>query len=136
MIRGPGVWVPRWLVVLLTVIGALWFASRIFLSPAWLVQQLDAPDSSRSARLYRSVYMQHHFQVKVREGWLWQTAHYSQPLTDDLRVDLRERLRWSDDSQQVWLFVEGRPVWGFDFDQQRNLRTDELEAISFGESSP
>ncbi len=131
MVRGRGVWVPRWLLIVLVILVAFWFGARILVPPSWLVQQLDAPDSSRSARLHRSVYMQHHFVVRIRDGWFWRTAHYSQPLTDDLRIDLRERLRWSDDSQQVWLFVEGRPVWGFDFAEQRSMRSEELETLQF-----
>ncbi len=129
MVRGGGIYVPRWLVVIILVLVAIWFAARIFVPPAWLVQQLDAPDGTRSARLYRSVYMQHHFVVKVRTGWFWQTAHYSQPLPHDLRIDLGERLRWSEDSLRVWLTVEGAPVWGFDFERQRNLRGDELAGL-------
>lgn len=132
MIGGAGVWVPRWLVIVLVLGAAFWFGTRILLPPSWLVQQLDAPDGSRSARLYRSVYMQHHFRVKIRDGWFWKTAHFSPPLPDDLRVDLGERLRWSEDSRQVWLLVEGGPVWGFHFDRQRNLSSEELAALPRG----
>lgn len=129
MTRAAGIWVPRWVLVIGIGLMALWFGSRIFAPPSWLVQQLDAPDGSRSARLYRSVYLQHHFVVKVKEGWLWQTAHYSQPIAPDLRIDLEERLRWSEDSRRVWLLIEGTPVWGFDFERQRNMSKDELMRV-------
>jgi type IV secretory pathway VirB3-like protein len=125
LMRGEGVWIPRWVLTTLVLIVALWFAARIFLPPMWLVQQLDAPDGTRSARLYRSAYMKHHFVVKVRTGWFWQTAFYSQPLPDDLRLDLGERLRWSEDSRRVWLYMESAPVWGYDFERQQKLRLPE-----------
>ncbi len=128
LMRGEGVWVPRWVLVLLMGGLAIWFGARIFLPPNWLVQQLDAPDGERSARLLRSVHMDHHFVVKLKDGWMWQTAYYSQPVTNDLRVDLGERLRWSDDSQRVRLFMEGEPVWGFDFERERKMTREELHA--------
>ncbi len=129
LVRQDGLWVPRWVILLLLALLALWFAARIFVPPMWLVQQLDAPDSQRSARLYRSVYMRHHFVVKVKEGWFWQTAHYSPPLDDDLRIDLGERLRWSEDGEKVWLTVEGEPTWGYNFSRQRNMNPQELAEI-------
>jgi len=108
------------------LVALLWFAARIFAPPMWTVQRLDAPDGERSARLMRSVYIRHHFVVQLREGLLWQTAHYSQPITNDFRIDLGERLRWSEDSKRVWLMMEGAPVWGYDFGRQRKLEADEL----------
>ena len=128
-VRGEGIWVPRWVLTVLVLLIVLWLAARIFVPPMWTVQRLDAPNSERSARLMRSVYLKHHFVVQLREGYFWQTAHYSQPISEDFRVDLGERLRWSEDSQRVWLIVEGRPVWGFDFQRQRNMRPDELETL-------
>lgn len=133
LLRTDGVWVPRWLVVTLLVVLALWFAARIFVPPRWVVQQLDAPDGTRSARLLRSVYLQHHFIVQLQEGWFWQTAYYSDRLPADFRVDLGERLRWSEDSQRVWLTLQGEPVWGFDFKQQRNLPATQLEPTNENE---
>lgn len=131
MVRGSdGVLVPRWMLYLGGALLALWFAARIFVPPMWVVQQLDAPEGDRSARLMRSVYLRHHFVVKVREGWFWQTAFYSPPLPEDLRLDLRERLQWSPDGQKVWLRVEDEPVWGFDFERQRNMTGAELAQVS------
>jgi hypothetical protein len=127
LFRGDGVWVPRWVMVLCVLGLLLWFAARIFVPPMWTVQRLDAPDGSRSARLMRSVYIRHHFVVQVREGFFWQTAHYTQPIPADFRVDLEERLRWSPDSERVWLMMEGRPVWGYDFRARRNVRPDEWD---------
>lgn len=118
---GQGVWVPRWIITILVLGVLLWFAARIFVPPMWTVQRLDSPDGERSARLMRSVYIRHHFVVQLREGLFWQTAHYSQPIPDDFRVDLGERLRWSSDSQRIWLVMDGEPRWGFDFRLQRNL---------------
>ncbi len=126
-LRGEGVWVPRWLMLLILAALALWFASRIFMPPMWVVQQLDAPSSERSARLLRSVYIRHHFVVKLKEGWTWQTVYYSPPIPGDLRIDLGERLRWSEDSTRVWLYVEGLRVWGYDVERQQRLAPDEME---------
>ncbi len=126
LFRGEGVWVPRWVITIIVLAALLWFAARIFVPPMWTVQRLDAPNGERSARLMRSVYIRHHFVVQLREGLLWQTAHYSPPITNDFRVDLGERLRWSDDSTRVWLMMEGAPVWGYDFERQRRLEADEL----------
>ncbi len=130
MIRGPGIWVPRWLIFLALIILVFWFAARIFVPPMWVVQQLDAPDGTRSARLLRSVYIRHHFVVKLKDGWTWQTAFYSPPLTNDFSVDLGERLRWTEDSSQVWLRMEGQPVWGYDFVRRRSLYENELKQLA------
>lgn len=127
LIRGPGIWVPRWLIVMIVLLLACWFASRIFLPPMWVVQQLDAPDGARSARLLRSVHMEHHFVVKLKEDWFWQTAYLSPPITNDFRVDLGEALRWSEDAQKVYLKIEDEPVWGYDFEARRRLTPDELQ---------
>lgn len=129
MIRPGGVWIPRWALYLGIALFALWFGARIFIPPTWLVQQLDAPDGTRSARLYRRVYLEHHFIVKIQEGWYWQTAYYSPPLPRDFRIDLNERLRWSADSRRLWLRVEDERVWGYDFERQRAMGTNELQTF-------
>lgn len=129
LMRGEGIWVPRWVLYSGVALLALWFAARIFVPPMWVVQQLDSPDGNRSARLLRSVYIRHHFVVKLKDGWIWRTAYYSPPLSDDLRVDLGERLQWSDDANRVWLRVDGEPVWGYDFIRGRSLRSADLNEL-------
>jgi len=119
--KREGIVVPRIVFYAVVTLGVLWFGSRIWVEPAWIVQQLDSPDGEKSARLKRSVYVRHHFVVEIKDGWTWQTAYYSPPLPDDLRMDLGERLRWSDDAKQVYLTFKGEPVWGYDFPAQRAL---------------
>lgn len=126
--RGEGVFVPRWLIVALAAAGVLVVALRILIPPSWLVQRLDSPDGRRSAQLLRTQYLRPSFVVRLREGGLWQTAFYSDPITNDFRTDLGERLAWSADSARVGLRVGGRCVWGYDFDARRGLTPAELDA--------
>lgn len=124
---GSGIWVPRWVVLVAVFLFLLWFGLRIFVPPMWTIQRLDAPDGARSARLLRSVHTRHHFVVQLKDGMRWQTAYYSEPIPDDYRVDLEERLRWSDDGQVVWFRLRGEPVWAYDFERGRALRPAERE---------
>ena len=126
--REEGVWVPRWLVTLVVGAVLVWVALRIFVPPSWIVQRLDSPDGSRSAELLRTRYLRESFVVQVKDGALWHTAFYSEPLTNDYRVDLGERLAWSPDSTRLYLRFGGRVVWGWDSTQDRGLRSDELQA--------
>ncbi|MBU1694257.1 MAG: hypothetical protein KJ726_09085 [Verrucomicrobia bacterium] len=122
-----GLWVPRWIVLLLASAALLYLGLRIVAPPAWIVQRLDSPDGRRSARLLRTRYSaRESLVVKAKEGWTWRTLFYSAPLTNDYRVDLGERLSWSEDSRCLFLKLEGRPVWGYDFDVRRRLAPDEL----------
>lgn len=118
--------VPRWILVAAAALALFWVALRILVPPAWIVQRLDAPSGKRSALLLRTQYVRQSFKVHVRNGWLWHTAYYSPPITNDFRIDLEERLIWSGDSQRVYLEVQGRPVWGHDFDKGRDLSAQEL----------
>jgi len=124
--RAAGIWVPRWLVYAVVVILFLLVGLRILIPPAWTVQRLDSPDGERSAKLLRTKYLSESFVVHVRDGMLWRTAYYSPPITNDYRVDLGERLSWSEDSGRIYLQIEGTRVWGYDFDGDRDLRPDEL----------
>jgi hypothetical protein len=128
LLKSEGVWVPRWVVRLVIGAIAIWAALRIFVPPSWVVQRLDSPDGKRSAQLLRTQYLRENFVVHVKEGLLWHTAFYSPPITNDYRVDLGERLAWSPDSARLYLRIGGRPVWGQDFLQGRDLHADELEA--------
>jgi hypothetical protein len=128
LLRGDGVWVPRWVVRLAIAAVVVWAALKILVPPSWVVQRLDSPDGKRSAQLLRIRYLRENFVVHVKDGLLWHTAFYSPPITNDDRVDLGERLAWSPDSTRVYLRIRGRPVWGEDFLQGRDLRPDELEA--------
>jgi hypothetical protein len=122
-----GLWVPRWLALLLASAALLYLGLRILVPPAWNVQRLDSPDGRRSARLLRTRYAAHEsLVVKAKEGWTWRTLFYSAPLPIDYRVDIGERLFWSEDSRRLFLKLEGHPVWGYDFGARRRLAPDEL----------
>jgi hypothetical protein len=125
LMRGEGVFVPRWVLVSLAFLAMLWLAARIFMPPMWVVQRLDAPDGARSARLMRSVHTRHHFVVQLKDGLRWQTAYYSAPLDEDFRIDLGERLRWSEDGQRVYFTLQAEPVWAYDFERGRPMTAAE-----------
>lgn len=132
--RGQGIWLPRWVVIAVPAIIVLWAALRILVPPSWIVQQLDSPDGARSARLLRTRYVKDSFVIRVRDGKLWNTAFYSGPITNDLRVDLGERLSWTGGSSRLLFRLQGAPVWGYDFDARRALQRDEIDV--YGASSP
>ncbi len=118
--------VPRWIIVLLAFLAVTWVGYRMMSGPTWLVQRLDAPDGERSARLLRMEYIRHHFRIQAREGLFWQTLFVSEPFEADYRVDLEERLRWSDDSNRLYLHIQDEPVWVYDFETGRRISRREL----------
>ncbi len=136
LLRGEGIFVPRWALFLLVSLGVLGAALRILAPPGVELQRLDSPDGRRSAQLLRTQYLKNHFTVRVRSGGLWQTVYYSAPLTNDYRVDLGERLAWGADSKRVCLRLQSRWTWGYDFEQDRDLTATELEAGPGGPASP
>ena len=125
-LRRGRVAVPRWLFLLVIWGGVLWIGLKIFVPPSWVIQQLDSPDGKRSARLLRTRYVHENFVVRVKDGSLWRTTYLSPTITNDLRVDLGERLSWSPDSSLVYFRMNGKSIWGYDFTLDRDLRKDEL----------
>jgi hypothetical protein len=116
----PGyVAVPRRLLVAVVGAALLWGTFRMMTPSSSLLQQLDSPDGRRSARLFRTRDVRVYLTVRVRNGGLWQTAYMTPPLTNDLRMDLGERLFWSEDSARVSLRMNGAPVWHYDFEPGR-----------------
>jgi hypothetical protein len=128
LLRGEGVFVPRWILVTAAALGLLWVAVSILTPPTWVVQRLDSPDGERSARLLRTHYSRHHFVVQLKDGLFWQTAHYSRAYAYDYSRDLHERLFWSEDSDRVFLTVDGRVVWGYDWVRGVRIPPGDLEA--------
>lgn len=124
--RPAGMWVPRWAVLGVAALLLFLLGLRIWVPPSWVVQQLDAPDGRRSARLLRTRYVKDSFTIRVRETKFWRTVYYSDPLPDDLRVDLGERLFWTGDSSRLLFRMENRVVWGYDFQQHRPLTETEI----------
>ncbi|OQA29741.1 MAG: hypothetical protein BWY59_00115 [Verrucomicrobia bacterium ADurb.Bin345] len=119
-------WVPRWAVLGVAALLLFLLGLRIWVPPSWVVQQLDAPDGRRSARLLRTRYVKDSFTIRVRETKFWRTVYYSDPLPDDLRVDLGERLFWTGDSSRLLFRMKNRVVWGYDFQQHRPLTETEI----------
>ncbi len=124
--RPAGMWVPRWAVLGVAALLLFLLGLRIWVPPSWVVQQLDAPDGRRSARLLRTRYVKDSFTIRVRETKFWRTVYYSDPLPDDLRVDLGERLFWTGDSSRLLFRMKNRVVWGYDFQQHRPLTETEI----------
>ena len=121
--RPAGILVPRWVAYVAAGLVMAFLAHRILRDPTWTVQRLASPDGRRTALLQRTTYVKDHFRVRVKDGRLWFTPYYSPPFTNDFRVDLGERLRWSEDGQHLFLRVRGREIWTYDFtrDEARNL---------------
>lgn len=107
--------VPRWLAYAIGLLVLGFLATRLLRDPVWTVQRLESPDGRRTAVLQRTTYVKDHFRVRVKDGRLWFIPYYSPPFTNDYRVDLGERLRWSEDSNQLYLRLRGRDVWSYDF---------------------
>lgn len=121
-----GVYLPRWAVLLLVLLGLAFVGLKILTPPRWIVQRLDSPDGTMPARLMREQYLRHSFSVQVKPGRLWQTIYYTTPISNDYRIDLNERLVWSPDSRRLYLEVKGQAVWAYDFLAERRLTIDEL----------
>ena len=118
-----GGWVPAWALRVAAFVALAFIAHRMLREPTWTVQRLESPDGRRTALLQRTTYVKDHFRVRVKDGRLWFTPYYSAPFTNDYRVDLGERMRWSEDGNHLFLRVRGREVWTYDFtrDESRNL---------------
>lgn len=119
--RRHGVFVPRWLITGILFAPLVLITLRILRPPNWTVQRLDSPDGRYAAMLVRHRYLQDAFSVRVKEGWAWRTCFYSEPVSDDYRVDLQERLVWTEDSRRLLFLLEGVPVWAYDFHAGRQV---------------
>ena len=113
--RARGVWVPRWVLQVAGALALAFIAQRILHEPVWTVQRLESPDGRRTAVLQRTTYVKDHFRIRVKDGRLWFVPYYSAPFTNDFRVDQGERLRWSEDSEQLYFRLGGQEVWTYDF---------------------
>jgi hypothetical protein len=123
-----GVYLPRWMVA--GALGALmlWFGWGMMREPEWVVQRLEAPDGAHSALLKRVMYVSQYLQVELLEGFGSDRVYRSGELPTDYKVDLRERLLWSQDSKRLYLSVQGRLVWGLELPSRRPLGPAELTA--------
>ena len=117
---------PARAVGFLALMGFVLFVSfRIFTAPTKTVQILTAPDGSREARLQHVYYYSKPgFKISVRERRLWHTLFYLPEYTNAPAKVLEGKLRWREDSEQLFFDINGRLVWGYDFKTQSSkLRT-------------
>lgn len=98
---------------------ALFVSFRIFNAPVKTVQILAAPDGSREARLQHVYYYSKPgFKIATREHRLWHTVLYLPEYTNVLPDELSGTLRWSGDSRMLYFDINGKPIWGYDFETQ------------------
>ncbi len=121
-----GIFVPRWMVMLVSTAALAWLGLKIMIPPRWEIQRLDSPDGQISARLMRNRYAQETLSVMVKEGPLWRTIFYSPPLTNDYRTDPGERLYWGADGRTLFLRLEGITRWGYDFKRDAPVAPETL----------
>ena len=121
-VAGEGVWVPRSvLLLLLGVLVALVFY-KIYAPPKWLIQRLDSPDGKKKALLKRVAYDHLNYSVHLKDGWRWNTIFLSPSFTNDYRIDLQERIRWSPDSRYLFFDIQNKPIWGYDVTNRTALK--------------
>ncbi|MDD4735211.1 MAG: hypothetical protein PHP44_03795 [Kiritimatiellae bacterium] len=122
--------VPRWMVFLVAAIALGWLGLKIMIPPRWEIQRLDSPDGKVSARLMRNRYAQESLSIMVKEGPLWRTIFYSPPLTNDYRTDPGERLYWSPEGNILFLRLEGKTRWGYDFALDHPVSPESLKKLN------
>ena len=108
----------------LVLMGFVLFVSfRMFNAPAKTVQILAAPAGGREARLQHIYYYSKPgFKISVRERHLWHTLFYLPEYTNAPTEVLKGNLSWSADSKNLYFNINGRPVWGYDFETQSSKR--------------
>lgn len=106
--------IPRrvvWVLGFLALVAAVW---RIQQPPVVTLQRLDSPDGTYRAFLQRTKYVNDHFRVRLEGLGPSFVAYTSPPFESNPRVDLGERLRWSEDGATVFLRIEGTNIWQYD----------------------
>jgi len=109
---------PLHAIGLLALMGfALFISFRIFTPPVKTVQILVAPDGSREARLQHVYYdSRPGFKIALRQRHLWHTILYLPEYTNSPSGEMQETLRWSEDSNRLYFDINGKPIWGYDFE--------------------
>lgn len=106
--------VPRrvvWILGLLALVLVVW---RIQSPPVITIQRLDSPDGKNRALLQRTKYVKDHFRIRIKTDGPSRVAYISPPFDRDYRVDIGERLRWSDDGKILSFRIQNRDVWQYD----------------------
>jgi len=117
-----GVWVPRWLVIIIILIAAAFLAWSFLRQPTQLIQRLDSPDGEIIAVLKRVKYLDSYFIIEAKEGLTWSRLWTSGSFVLDHKVDRGERLSWSEDSRILHLKLKDEAVWGYDFSKDKVIR--------------
>lgn len=101
--------------LLALMVFVLFVSFRIFTPPTKTVQILAAPDGSREARLQHVYYTSKPgYKIATRKNRLWRTVLYLPEYTNAPPTgDLKETLRWSEDSGVLFFDINGRPVWSY-----------------------
>ena len=102
---------------------ALFISFRIFTAPTKTVQIVAAPDGGREARLQHVYYSSKPgFKIAVREGRRWHTLFYLPEYTNAPTGGLKGSISWSADSKKIYFDINGKSVWGYDFETQSPKR--------------
>ncbi len=104
---------------------ALFVSFRILTPPTKVVQRISAPDGSREARLMHVYYYSEPgYKVSIRSGRFWHTRASLPAYRDDSTADRNAVLRWSYDSRQLYLDMNGKPIWGYDFEKRSRVQLE------------
>jgi hypothetical protein len=103
---------PKRAIGLLVLLGfALFVSFRIFTAPTQVVQRITSPDGHREARLLHVYYYSDPgYKIATRTGWLWHTSLYLPEYKKAAPVE-DARLRWSDDSKELFFEINGETIW-------------------------
>lgn len=90
----------------------LFVAFRIFTPPTEEIQRVTAPDGSREARLMLVYYYSEPgYKVATRTRGLWHTQLYLPEYKGEDSGVSEASIRWSADSKELFLEMNGRPIW-------------------------
>ena len=117
-----GVWVPRWLVITSGLLAAAFLAWTFLRQPTQLIQRLDSPDGEIIAVLKRTKYLESYFIIEAREGLGWSRLWTSGAFELDHRLDMGERMAWSEDSQKLYFKLKDKAVWAYDFASDKPIK--------------
>ena len=107
----------------LALMGFVLFVSfRIFNAPTKTVQILAALDGHCEARLEYVYYSSKPgFKIAVREKRLWHTIFYLAEYTNMPAGEVKGKMSWSADSKKLFFDINGRLVWGYDFETESSI---------------
>ena len=124
-----GIWVPRWMGFVALLLAVSFIGFSMLKQPTWLVKRLDSPDGKTSAVLKRTQYVDYQWRIDLKKGkgtrHLWTSPEFKM----DWKVDQGEKLRWSEDSRYLFFFLEGKPVFAYDLEENGYIKPEAAELI-------